>query len=152
MIFKCKNCGGNAVYHPDKKAMWCPHCDSLDSQERLDTENMENCTNCGAPLEQIGEFTSALKCAHCGYAPEEYCECENPLAAHLVAKPASEWYEYCIECVEDCSNPTNLEIGQAQVVTNEWKYYIEDLSVCLIEEVGNPNKNQNFPFVAGFLS
>ena len=66
MIFKCKNCGGNAVYHPDKKAMWCPHCDSLDSQERLDTENMENCTNCGAPLEQIGEFTSALKCAHCG--------------------------------------------------------------------------------------
>ena len=66
MIFKCKNCGGNAVYHPDKKAMWCPHCDSLDSQERLDGENMENCTNCGAPLEQVGEFTSALKCSHCG--------------------------------------------------------------------------------------
>lgn len=66
MIFKCKNCGGNAVYHPEKKAMWCPHCDSLDSQERVDSENMENCTNCGAPLEQIGEFTSALKCAHCG--------------------------------------------------------------------------------------
>ncbi len=66
MIFKCKNCGGNAVYHPEKKAMWCPHCDSLDSQERLDTENMENCSNCGAPLEQVGEFTSALKCSHCG--------------------------------------------------------------------------------------
>ena len=66
MIFKCKNCGGNAVYHPDKKAMWCPHCDSLDSQERLDSENMETCTNCGAPLEQVGEFTSALKCSHCG--------------------------------------------------------------------------------------
>ena len=66
MIFKCKNCGGNAVYHPEKKAMWCPHCDSLDSQERLDNENMENCSNCGAPLEQVGEFTSALKCSHCG--------------------------------------------------------------------------------------
>ena len=66
MIFKCKNCGGNAVYHPDKKQMWCPHCESTDSQERLDSENMENCTNCGAPLEGVTEFTSALKCSHCG--------------------------------------------------------------------------------------
>ena len=37
MIFKCKNCGGNAVYHPEKKKMWCPHCDSEDSEERLDS-------------------------------------------------------------------------------------------------------------------
>ena len=66
MIFKCKNCGGNAVYHPDKKAMWCPHCEGIDSEERIDTENQENCSNCGAPLEQVGEFTSALKCSHCG--------------------------------------------------------------------------------------
>ena len=66
MIFKCRNCGGNAVYHPDKKAMWCPHCDSEDSEERLDSENMENCTNCGAPLDGVTEFTSALKCSHCG--------------------------------------------------------------------------------------
>ena len=66
MIFKCKNCGGNAVWHPEKKAMWCPHCDSMDSQERLDSEHMTNCTNCGAPLDNVGEFTSALKCSHCG--------------------------------------------------------------------------------------
>ena len=66
MIFKCKNCGGNSVYHPDKKAMWCPHCDSIDSQERLDSEHMTNCTNCGAPLDGVGDFTSALKCSHCG--------------------------------------------------------------------------------------
>lgn len=66
MIFKCKNCGGNSVWNPDKKAMWCPHCDSADSQERLDTEHMTNCTNCGAPLDNVGEFTSALKCSHCG--------------------------------------------------------------------------------------
>ena len=66
MIFKCKNCGGNAVYHPDKKAMWCPHCESLDSEERMDSENMEVCTNCGAPLDYVTEFTSALKCGHCG--------------------------------------------------------------------------------------
>lgn len=66
MIFKCKNCGGNAVYNPDKKRMWCPHCESTDSQERLDSENMENCTNCGAPLEGVSAYTSALKCSHCG--------------------------------------------------------------------------------------
>lgn len=66
MIFKCKNCGGNSVYHPDKKAMWCPHCESLDSQERVDTENMEICTNCGATLDSVTEYTSALKCSHCG--------------------------------------------------------------------------------------
>ena len=64
MIFKCRNCGGNSIYHPEKKAMWCPHCDSIDSEERLDSENMENCTNCGAPLDGVGEFTSALKCSH----------------------------------------------------------------------------------------
>lgn len=66
MIFKCKNCGGNSVYHPEKKSMWCPHCESIDSEERLDSENMDNCTNCGAPLDGVTEFTSALKCSHCG--------------------------------------------------------------------------------------
>ena len=66
MIFKCRNCGGNAVYHPEKKKMWCPHCESLDSEERIDTGEMERCSNCGAPLEGVNEFTSALKCSHCG--------------------------------------------------------------------------------------
>ena len=84
MIFKCKNCGGNAVYHPDKKAMWCPHCDSLDSQERLDSENMKNCTNCGAPLEQIGEFTSALKCSHCGAYIILKDRVEGEMRPHLI--------------------------------------------------------------------
>lgn len=66
MIFKCKNCGGNAVYSPDRKKMWCPHCESTDSEERIDTEVMTNCGNCGAPLDQITGYTSALKCSHCG--------------------------------------------------------------------------------------
>lgn len=66
MIFKCKNCGGNSVYHPEKKKMWCPHCESLDSEERVEAGTMETCNNCGAPLEGINEFTSALKCSHCG--------------------------------------------------------------------------------------
>lgn len=66
MIFKCKNCGGNSVYHPEKKRMWCPHCESEDSEQRIDSENMEICSNCGAPLEGVTEYTSALKCTHCG--------------------------------------------------------------------------------------
>jgi len=66
MIFKCKNCGGNSVYNPDKKKMWCPHCEGIDSEERIDTEAMTSCGNCGAPLDQITGYTSALKCSHCG--------------------------------------------------------------------------------------
>ena len=66
MIFKCKNCGGNSIYHPDKKAMWCPHCEGLDSQEAVESPSMEVCANCGAPLQEVGEYTSALKCGHCG--------------------------------------------------------------------------------------
>ena len=66
MIFKCKNCGGNVVYNPDKKKMWCPHCESIDSEERIDTEVMTSCGNCGAPLDHITGYTSALKCSHCG--------------------------------------------------------------------------------------
>ncbi|MBR5577835.1 MAG: hypothetical protein IKW28_02450 [Lachnospiraceae bacterium] len=66
MIFKCKNCGGNSVYHPEKKRMWCPHCESEDSEELIESGSMENCSNCGAPLEGVNEHTSALKCGHCG--------------------------------------------------------------------------------------
>ena len=68
MIFKCKNCGGNIVYNPDKGTMCCPHCDSIDSEDKLiSTEYMTNCANCGAPMEDaIKEHTSATKCPNCG--------------------------------------------------------------------------------------
>lgn len=35
MLFKCKNCGGNTVYAPDKGKMYCPHCESIDSEEKV---------------------------------------------------------------------------------------------------------------------
>lgn len=66
MIFRCKNCGGNIVYNPAKKAMCCPHCDSLDSEEQLNgTGILSSCVNCGAPIE-LKEHTSATKCPNCG--------------------------------------------------------------------------------------
>lgn len=68
MIFKCQNCGGNILYNPDKGTMCCPHCESLDSEDKLvSTEYMTNCANCGAPMEgAIKEHTSATKCPNCG--------------------------------------------------------------------------------------
>ncbi len=65
MIYKCKNCGGNAVYHPDKKKMYCPHCDGIDTEEEVKSSRITECANCGAPLE-VSRYTSACKCEHCG--------------------------------------------------------------------------------------
>lgn len=65
MLFKCKNCGGNMVYAPDKGKMYCPHCESTDSQEKIGDDSLAQCVNCGAPL-QLSEYTSACRCEHCG--------------------------------------------------------------------------------------
>ncbi len=70
MLFRCKNCGGNIVYNPDKKAMCCPHCDSLDSEEKIEDSqaivpSSRICASCGAPIE-LKEHTSATKCPSCG--------------------------------------------------------------------------------------
>ena len=65
MIFKCKNCGGNTVYSPERGRMYCPHCESTDSEEKIGDDSLVQCTNCGAPL-QLTEYTSACRCEHCG--------------------------------------------------------------------------------------
>lgn len=65
MLFKCKNCGGNTVYSPEKGRMHCPHCESTDSEEKIGDDSLTQCVNCGAPL-QLSEYTSACRCGHCG--------------------------------------------------------------------------------------
>ena len=65
MIFKCKNCGGNSVYNPEKKGMYCPHCESEESQEKIAGVGLSQCGNCGAPLE-VPYYASAMKCESCG--------------------------------------------------------------------------------------
>lgn len=65
MIFKCRNCGGNTVYSPEKGKMYCPHCEGVDSGERVGEGSLVQCVNCGAPLE-ITQYTSACRCGHCG--------------------------------------------------------------------------------------
>lgn len=68
MFYRCKNCGGNIVYSPDKSTMCCPHCDGIDSEEKkVGDGDMMKCMNCGAPLDGvIDEHTSATKCPNCG--------------------------------------------------------------------------------------
>ncbi len=65
MIYKCHNCGGNVIYDPQRKKMYCPHCDGIDSEEPVSGGSVVQCQNCGAPI-QAGPFASAGKCMHCG--------------------------------------------------------------------------------------
>lgn len=66
MIFKCKNCGGNVVYDPERKEMVCPYCDGIQTQEREAGKGLTVCSNCGAPME-AGEYGSAVRCEYCGH-------------------------------------------------------------------------------------
>lgn len=65
MLFKCKNCGGNVVYEPSRGKMYCPHCESLDSEDTIQGGSLTQCVNCGAPM-QVQNYTSASRCEHCG--------------------------------------------------------------------------------------
>lgn len=67
MIFKCKGCGGNVVYSPEKKMMVCPYCDSEDSYARKDKETSYGigiCPECNGTI-PVEQFDSAMKCPYC---------------------------------------------------------------------------------------
>lgn len=66
MYFRCKNCGGNVVYSPERRNMYCPHCDSEKSGERAEGGNAEQalCPNCGGQV-PVEEHTSATQCPYC---------------------------------------------------------------------------------------
>ena len=66
MYFRCKNCGGNVVYSPEKHEMFCPFCDSEKSEERAEGSSpaMTVCPNCGGEI-PVEEHTSATQCPYC---------------------------------------------------------------------------------------
>ena len=67
MIFKCKNCGGNTIYSPEKKALICPYCDSVEAYERKDGNSSGGvgvCPECGGTI-PVEDFDSAVKCPYC---------------------------------------------------------------------------------------
>lgn len=66
MIFKCKNCGGNVVYSPEKKLMYCPFCESESSEERKDYADgvLTICPECAGEV-PVEEHTAATQCPYC---------------------------------------------------------------------------------------
>lgn len=83
MIFKCKNCGANAVYSPEKGTMFCPYCDSEGSEELAKGEGMNFCINCGGELNP-GDYMSAVKCEHCDSYIIFEERTEGPYEPHLI--------------------------------------------------------------------
>lgn len=66
MYFKCKNCGGNVVYSPEKHTMVCPFCESEKSGELSNgtSPEMTICPNCGGEI-TVEQHTSATQCPYC---------------------------------------------------------------------------------------
>lgn len=84
MIFKCKSCGGNTVYSPEKRQMVCPFCDGVETAERVDAAIQDVtaqeagaaqapqkirprslvCPNCAGQLD-VRNVTAATKCPYC---------------------------------------------------------------------------------------
>lgn len=65
MFYRCKDCGGNAVYDPKKKKMVCESCGNEETQEKIPQEKLHICNNCGAEIESK-KTDLALKCPYCG--------------------------------------------------------------------------------------
>ena len=67
MFFRCKNCGGNVVYSPERHGMFCPFCESEHSGERAEGDRngeLTICPNCGGEV-KVEAHTSATQCAYC---------------------------------------------------------------------------------------
>lgn len=66
MYFRCKNCGANVVYSPERHGMYCPYCESEGSDERAEgqTGALTLCPNCGGEV-PVEEHTSATQCPYC---------------------------------------------------------------------------------------
>ena len=63
MYYKCRSCGGNVVYSPEKRGMYCPFCDSRETGERTEgqTGDLAICPNCGGQV-PVQIHTSAAHC------------------------------------------------------------------------------------------
>lgn len=65
MIFKCKNCGGNTVFLPERQKMFCPYCEGEDSDEcKTGGDSLHVCLNCGGEI-AVNDYMSASKCPYC---------------------------------------------------------------------------------------
>ena len=51
MFYRCKSCGGNVTYNPDKKKMICESCGNEGEPELISQDKKHVCNNCGAEIE-----------------------------------------------------------------------------------------------------
>lgn len=81
-VVKCKNCGADMVYDPEKGALHCAYCDATrtvnrrgcakrdfmsslkDGEVKFD-DSTYKCPNCGATM-KLAPFDTAVKCPYCG--------------------------------------------------------------------------------------
>jgi len=83
-VLKCKNCGGDMIYSPKFRMLYCPYCDSkseiphysvLKRPYEVEKTNggvqinttLYKCPNCDAEIE-LGRFENATVCEYCGAA------------------------------------------------------------------------------------
>ena len=65
MFYRCKSCGGNVTYNPDKKKMICESCGNEGEPELISQDKKHVCNNCGAEIE-ADQIDLSLKCPSCG--------------------------------------------------------------------------------------
>ena len=65
MFYRCKSCGGNVTYNPDKKKMICESCGNEGEPELISQDKKHVCNNCGAEIE-ADQIDLSLKCPYCG--------------------------------------------------------------------------------------
>ena len=99
---------------------------------------------------------------HRGHAPEQDTPRDDPFPAETVAHQSPNRDQHGVEKVEDRGDGADghcqtaerggpagegHHIAQAQVLADERKHHVEDLTVGLVQEIGDPQQGQHLPFV-----
>ena len=64
MVFKCKNCDGNMVYHVEERKLYCPYCNSMDTEKVVTGNSIGKCESCGGEW-SVGDYELSAKCPYC---------------------------------------------------------------------------------------
>lgn len=64
MVFKCENCDGNMVYHVEERKLYCPYCNSMDTEKVVSGNSIGKCESCGGEW-SVGEYELSAKCPYC---------------------------------------------------------------------------------------
>ena len=84
---------------------------------------------------------------HRGHAPEQDTSRDDPFPAETVAHQSPDGHQHGVEKVKDRGDGADGHIAQAQVLADERKHHVEDLTVGLVQEIGDPQQGQHLPFV-----